>query len=233
VPSEAILPVVEQLRRSGKVDWSWTGLQLQPLKDFNRNMYFEGTDGVIVADTDPDSPARHAGLQPRDRILKINNVAVAAVTDEDLPETRRLLGTLPKDKPATVELMRGETMMTLELTPREKGKVEGEEYACTRWDCTVKTINQFDNPDLYFQRKQGVFVFGIKQPGNAANAGLEPNDILLKVDNVAVSSLTDLQAIHDKTVEGAGDKPRIVLTVLRNGLLRQLVLDLSRDYSKE
>jgi serine protease Do len=233
VPSETILPVVAQIRTSGKVDWSWTGVQLQPLKDFNRNMYFEGTDGVIVADTDPDSPARHAGLQPRDRILKINTSAVAAVTDEDLPETRRLLGTLPKDKAATIQLLRGDSLMTLQLTPREKGKVEGEEFACARWDCTVKTINQFDNPDLYFQRKQGVFIFGIKQPGNAANAGLEQDDILLKVDNTAVASLSDLQAVHEKTVKGIADRPRIVLTVLRNGLLRQIVLDLSRDYSKE
>jgi serine protease Do len=233
VPSETILPVVAQIRTSGKVDWSWTGVQLQPLKDFNRNMYFEGTDGVIVADTDPDSPARHAGLQPRDRILKINTSAVAAVTDEDLPETRRLLGTLPKDKAATIQLLRGDSLMTLQLTPREKGKVEGEEFACARWDCTVKTINQFDKPDLYFQRKQGVFIFGIKQPGNAANAGLEQDDILLKVDNTAVASLSDLQAVHEKTVKGIADRPRIVLTVLRNGLLRQIVLDLSRDYSKE
>src|SRR6185437_4483512 len=39
VPSETIVPVVEQLRAGGRVNWSWTGLQLQPLKDFNRNMY--------------------------------------------------------------------------------------------------------------------------------------------------------------------------------------------------
>ena len=233
VPSETILPVIQQIRATGKVDWSWTGLQLQPLKDFNRNMYFEGNDGVIVADTDPDSPARHAGLQPRDRILKINNTAVAAVTDEDLPETRRLLGTLPKDVPATLQILHGETAMTMQLTQRAKGKVEGEELACARWDCTVKTINQFDNPDLYFQRKQGVFIFGIKDPGNAANAGLSPNDILLKVDNTPIASLADLQTVHDQTVKALNDRPRIVLTVLRNGLLRQVVLDLSRDYSKQ
>ena len=84
VPAETILPVVEQLRAGGKVNWSWTGLQLQPLKDFNKNMYFEGTEGVMVADTDPESPARRAGIQPRDRILSINGKSVTAMTDEDL-----------------------------------------------------------------------------------------------------------------------------------------------------
>ena len=126
---------------------------------------------------------RHAGIQPRDRIMKVNGQAIAAMTDEDLPEVRRLFGQLPRSKPASVEILRGTEKLTLELVPREKGKVEGDELACARWGCTVKTINQFDNPDLYFQRKSGVFVFGIKYPGNAANAGLGGQDILLKVDS--------------------------------------------------
>jgi len=233
VPSETLVPVIEQLRHGGKVNWSWTGLQLQPLKDFNRNMYFDGTDGVMVADTDPDSPARRAGIQPRDRILSVNGSAVAALTDEDLPAVQRMLGELPKSKPATVEILRSGQKTAVQLTPREKGKVEGEEFACKRWDCTVKTINQFDNPDLYFQRKTGVFVFGVKYPGNAAMAGLAAQDILLKVDGKDISSLEELSAIHQATLKTLNDKPRIVVTVLRNGSMRQVVMDISRDYSKE
>jgi serine protease Do len=232
VPSETIVPVVEQLRHGGRVNWSWTGLQLQPLKDFNRNMYFEGTEGVMVAETDLESPARRAGIQPRDRIMKVNGQPVAALTVEDLPEVRRLLGQLPKSAPATMEIIRGDKKLTLDLMPREKGKVEGEELACKRWDCTVKTINQFDNPDLYLRKQTGVFVFGIKYPGNAASAGLASQDIILKVDGTPVSSLDELETAHKQTLKNVIDKPRIVLTVLRNGLMRQVVMDISRDYSK-
>jgi serine protease Do len=232
VPSETIAPIVEQLRAGGRVNWSWTGLQLQPLKDFNRNMYFEGTEGVMVADTDLESPARKAGIQPRDKILKVNGHPVAAITDEDLPEVRRMLGTLPKSQPVNVEIMRGGKPMTIPLTPREKGKVEGEELACSRWDVTVKTINQFDNPDLYFQRKTGVFVYGIKYPGNAASAGLASQDILLKVNDTPVTTLADVEAAHKATLKTVDDKPRVMLTVLRNGLLRMIPMDISRDYSK-
>ena len=208
-------------------------MQLQPLKDFNRNMYFEGNDGVIVADTDPDSPSRRAGILPRDRILKVNGTAVSAVTDEDLPDVRRLLGSLPRSTPATLEIERGATPMTLSITPREKGKVEGEEYACTRWDCTVKTINQFENPDLYFQRQTGVFVDGVKYPGNASTSGLQNQDILLKVDGKSVTTLAEMESVHQATVKNVDDHPRLVLIILRNGLMRQLVLDISRDYSKQ
>ena len=93
--------------------------------------------------------------------------------------------------------------LTLQITPREKGKVEGEELDCPRWDLTLKAINQFDNPDLYFHRKEGVFVYGVKYPGNAANAGLEAQDIVLQIDGKEVVTLEDAKAIYD---EAAGQR---------------------------
>jgi serine protease Do len=224
---------VAQLRESSQVNWSWMGLQLQPLKDFKRNMYFEGKEGVIIAETDPDSPARRAGIRPRDRLLKVNGKPINAMTEESLPAVRRELGLLPKHKPAKLELLRDSAPVVVEVTPREKGKVEGEELDCPRWDLTLKTINQFENPDLYFHRKTGVFVFGVKQPGNASSAGLQSQDILIKIEGKDVTTLEDVKAIHKAAVENVGTKHRILLTVLRNGLMRQMVLDFSREYEKE
>ena len=233
IPSETNRDLVDQIRRSGKVDWSWTGLRLQPLRDFNRNIYFNATEGVIVAGTDPESPARRAGLQPRDRILRVNRKAVVGLTDEDLPAIRRELGMLPKGKPAVLDIIRDGTALAVEVTPCEKGKVEGEELDCPRWDFTVKTINQFDNPDLYFHRKAGVFVFGTRYPGNATEAGLQQQDILLTLDGQEVNTLDDVKRIHKAAVDGVDKKHKIIVTVMRNGFTRQIVLDFSRDYEKE
>jgi len=196
VPSNTIRHIVAQIREFGKVNWSWTGLQLQPLRDFDRNIYFEGSDGVIVSETDPESPARRAGLLPRDRILEVGGQPVHAVTAEDLPPVRRLFGLLEKGKPVELKVLRGDTLFTAELTPREKGKVEGEELDCPRWDLTVKQINQFDNPELYFYRKEGVFLYGIKSPGNAGNAGLRPKDIIVSIEGRDVATLDEVKRIH-------------------------------------
>ena len=233
VPSNTIRYILAQIREFGKVNWSRTGLQLQPLRDFDRNMYFEGTDGVIVAETDPESPARHAGLLPRDRILEVGGQPISAVTSENLPSLRRLLGLLPKGQPADIKFLRGEKVMTVQLTPREKGKVEGAELDCPRWDLTVKQINQFDNPELYFHRKEGVFIYGVKSSGNAGNADLRPKDIIVSIDGREVKTLDDVKKIHAEAIENVRKQHRIVFSVLRNGLLRQMVLDFSRDYEKE
>ncbi|MBN1941836.1 MAG: trypsin-like peptidase domain-containing protein [Phycisphaerae bacterium] len=233
IPAKTVGIIVEQLRTYKKVNWSWTGLQLQPLRDFRKNIYFSGENGVIVAETDPESPARRAGIKVRDRILDINGIDTTAMWEEDLPAVRRTLGLLPKNTPAKVRIQRGEKILTLELTPREKGKVEGKELDCPRWDVTVKAINQFDNEDLYFYRTEGVFVYGVKYPGNAASAGLREKDILLRIGESEVKTLDDVRKAYDRAVETIKTKHRILVTVLRNGLMQQMVLDFARDYEKE
>ena len=225
--------IVSQLSKHGKADWSWTGLQLQPLKDFNKNIYFEGHEGVIVAETDPESPAKRAGILERDRILRINGQRISAEREEDLPAVRRMLGLLPKDQKVEIELLRDDKTVVLKFAPRRKGKVEGEEIDCPRWDLTVKTINQFDNPDLYFHRKKGVFVYGIRRPGNASGSGLCEQDIILNIDGKEVQTLEDVAAVHKASLENIRTKYRIVIAVLRSGLMRQVVLDFARDYEKE
>jgi serine protease Do len=233
VPSETIAIILPRLREFGKVNWSWTGLQLQPLRDFDRNMFFDDTTGVIVAETDPESPARRAGILVRDRIVAIDGAAVTARTAEDLPLIRRHLGLLPMLKPIKVTIERDGKTSDIQLTPTEKGKVEGSELDCPRWDLTAKTINRFDNPDLYFARKEGVFVYGVKEPGNASNAGLVANDVIVKVDDKEITTLEQIKSIHLKSLDSIAEKPRLVVTVLRNGLMRQIVLDISRDYQKQ
>jgi serine protease Do len=233
IPSETVRFVAGQIREHGKVNWSWTGLQLQALKDFNRNIYFDADEGVVVAATDPESPARRAGILANDRIVRINGRPVTATNEENLPAVRKLVGELPKHEAAAVELVRKGETVAVELTPREKGEVEGEELDCPRWDVTVKEINQFDNPDLYYYRKEGVFIYGVKRPGNGSNAGLESQDIILKIDGKSVKTLDDVRAIHKASLENVEKNHKIVVSALRNGLMRQVVLDFMRDYEKE
>ncbi|MFN7139103.1 MAG: hypothetical protein ACK4UN_07185, partial [Limisphaerales bacterium] len=124
-------------------------------------------------------------------------------------------------------------LMSVDIVPREKGSVEGEELDCPRWDFTLKAINQFDNPDLYFNRQKGVFIFGIKYPGNAQAAGLLARDILVRIDGKEVTELDEVKALHREAIDNLPNKQRVVLSILRNGLMRQTVLDYSRNYEKE
>ena len=233
VPSATVKLIVSQLREYEKVNWSWTGLRLEPLKNFNRNIYFEGDTGVIVADTDLGSPGRRAGIQPKDRLVAINGEPVTALFEENLPAVRLRLALLPKHEVTTLTIQRDEEMMEFEITPREKGEVEGEELECPRWNMTIKEINQFDNEDLYFYREKGVFIFGTKYPGNAAKAGLRESDIIIKIGDQEVETLDDVQAAYDAAMENIDEEHKIKITVLRGGSRRGEILDFSKDYERD
>ncbi len=232
IPARDATVIVDQLRSFGRMNWSWTGLQLQPIRDFDRNVYFDFDSGVIVSATDPASPARLAGILPKDRITAVNGLPVTAFTQEDIPRVNRILGLLPKEAPAAITVLRGDETVILTVTPRAKGRVEGDEMDFPRWDFTAKAVNQFDTPDLFFYREKGVFVFGTKHPGNAANAGLNAQDIIVSVGARDIETLSDLASAHNEALEALTSNHRAIFTVLRNGQHRQIVLDFSRDFNR-
>lgn len=233
IPSKTVKALIPQFREEGMVRWSWTGLKLQPLHDFDRDTYFEGDRGVIVSDVEANSPAQTAGIKPEDRLLSLNGKPLNAKYEEKLPQVRRKLALLPNKKPVTLTLRRDGKKKTVTLVPREKGQVEGEELECPRWDLTVKAINQFSEPQLFFYRKKGVYVLGTKRPGNAANSGLAKRDILLQIGEQQIRSLEDVKQAYKKAMGDVENRPRVVVKVMRNGTPRQFVLEFGRDYSEE
>ena len=188
--------------------------------------------GVIVAGCDPGSPAGEAGLQVGDRILRLNEEQLTALSAEDLPAIRRKLAGLPTDRAATLEVERAGESLGLSLTPRIKGEVEGEEFECKGWQMTVKTINQFANPGLHFHRQQGVFISGVKAPGNAEASGLMSRDIIVKVDGQEITTLDELKQVYERLWEHRKEKNKVVVEVIRSGLRRLVVLDYSWEYEE-
>lgn len=222
IPSPTVEIVLERLRKYGKVNWAWFGLRLQPLRDFERNIYQPYSEGVLVAGTESNSPARKAGFEPNDLLLAVNGKKVTAITAEDLPAIYRMLGLVEFGKDVTFRVKRDGSVFDIVCAAAEKGKVEGDEVACGGWGFTAKAINRFDTPNLHFYQPEGVFVFGVKQRSPAALAGLLKNDIILQVNERSITTLNDLLASYEAAEKRSGSDRRTRLTVMRNGFTLQL-----------
>lgn len=228
IPAESAKVIIKQLREHGRVNWSWSGLLLQPLRDFQRDMYFDATNGVIVSGTAPDSPARAAGFLPSDRIERVNGTPVNVVTDEYLPDVRMMFGLLPETEEIVCDVVRGGDLLKIVIKPDAKGAVEGKERDFPRWDFSAKEINQFETPDLYFRRNKGVYVFACKDSGNAQRV-LAPNDIIVAVNGQPIETLADLGEAHKKAVDNVGRNYKAMFNLIRNGRNFRAVLDFLKE----
>ncbi len=229
IPSDTVQVVLPRLRQYGKANWAWFGLRFQPLRDFDRNVYLPYQQGVLIAGSDAGSPARKAGFEPNDLLVAVDGVPVTAETGESLPALHRKLGLTPFGQTVRFTVERDGKTFDLSVAAAEKGRVEGAEVACEGWGFTAKAVNRFDNPNLYFYRNRGVFVYGVKPRGAAARAGLLRNDIIIGVNGREINSLDDLSQAYEQSEKHAVDERRSRLTVLRNGMTVQLAVNFNNE----
>lgn len=234
IPSPIILEVLPNLREHGNAHWAWFGINWQPLKDFERDTAFDSTNGVIVAGTERQSPARLAGLEPNDRVVAIDGVPVTAVFREDIPALNRALALREWDKGVKFDYIREGKAKSVVITPKSKGDVEGKEVEFKRWGFTVKEINRFDTPDLaFFAPEGGVFVSSVSWDGNADNAGFKTRDIIKSIAGKEVRSIGELEKMYEDALKNIESRFQVSVEVMRKSRKVQLVLNYRTDPEKE
>ena len=234
IPSPTVLEVLPALREEGGAGWAWFGFRFQPLRDFDRNMVFDATNGVVVSGTDLGSPARKAGFKAGDRVVAVDGEPVTALTWERMPALERRLGRIPEGTETRFAVVRGGAELEIAVTPRAKGAVEGEEKVLPRWGFTAKEINRFDNPQLAFYAPDGgLFVSAVSWDGNAENAGIKENDILREIGGRPVATLEEIGAVYDDAMSRLAETTKIPVVVERRGRRVPLTLNFFEDPEKE
>jgi len=233
IPASMVEDIVARLKRDGKVVRAYTGLRLQALQDFHSNTFVESEHGVLIAGVEENSPAAEAGIRAGDILLAVEGKSVEGTYAEMLPAIWRRLADLKVDGPVPMDLQRGGQAVQVQVTPEQKGASEGEDFDCRRWNMTVKEINKYRTPQLYYLKPKGVFVQGIRYPGNAGNSGLSHRDIILTIDKESIETIDDVKRVYERIVTDEKREKKVVLEVLRSGLRKWIVLDYRRDYEEE
>ena len=246
VPSNVVKDVVAKLkaaaaeRKSGekepaKVKRAWTGLQLQALVDLKTTTLTDSKEGVLVQSVDKNSPAEDAGVRNGDILLSVNDVAITGMYVENLPPIRVGLSELPVGKPARMVVRRADQEMNFTVTPALKGKFEGEDLDCRRWNMTVKEITKFSNPELFYLHPAGgVYIQGVRYPGNANDAGLRSDDIILKIDDRPIKTLSDVRGVYEKLTADEKRPEKKALVTIKRGVYRDWkTLNWTKDYLQE
>ncbi len=82
IPSSVVKTIISQLKDKGKVVRGWIGVSIQNLSlDMVQSFGLKGSEGALVGDVVPGSPADEAGLQSGDIIKELNHLPVNNARD--------------------------------------------------------------------------------------------------------------------------------------------------------
>src|SRR6187397_888986 len=102
VPSNSVLAIIDQLRQFGETRRGWLGVRIQQVTDdIAESMNIKPARGALVAGIADNGPAKPAGIEPGDVILKFDGVEVKE--SKDLP---RIVGQTQVGKEVDVIIIR-------------------------------------------------------------------------------------------------------------------------------
>ncbi|MBN9696171.1 MAG: DegQ family serine endoprotease [Zoogloea sp.] len=211
IPIDVALKVKDQLQKYGKVSRGRLGVTIQGLDaDLAQNFGLDKPSGALVANVEAGSPAEKGGLQPGDVVTAVNGQKIDSSADlpriigEQKPGTTVRLSVWRDRKSREVNVTLGEqaTEKTLAASPDRKGENPSAKLGLTGRALSPQEASRLGVPG-------GIVVEGASGP--AAKAGLQGGDVILGINNQAITSVEQFR----KLLDAAGN--RFALLVQRGG----------------
>ncbi len=210
IPIDSVKNVVEQLKAHGKVIRGWLGVAIQDVTpELAKTFGLKQTQGGLVSDVTPDSPAARAGLKRGDVIVAYNGRHIEAA--HQLPA---LVAATEIGKTVPLTVLRNGESQTLSVTVAEmpaQVAASGTAPAAADWGVTVSDIT----PDLArrFDLKEttGVVVTDVTPDSPASAVGLQHGDVITEADRKPVHN------VGEYNQELAHARGRVLLLVDRQG----------------
>ena len=108
----------------------------------------------------------------------------------------------------------------------DQGLLDELSQAVTTLEQSVRT------PGLAYFVPRGVYVLGVRDPGNARASGLRAGDVILSVDGESVPTVEALQEVYRRLSRLDRGKRTALLRIQRGAYLEFIVLDFNRDYKQ-
>jgi serine protease Do len=192
IPIDLVKNVMKQLKARGKVVRGWLGVEIQEVTPaLAKSFGLASPNGALVAGVNKEGPAGKAGIQQGDIIVKFDGNVVH--DEHELPE---LVAQTPLGKTVPVEVVREGKHLKLDATIKELkeqqvASAEGVPGAGSNWGLTVQDLTPEIAQQLGLENPKGVVIRNVRPDSPGGEAGLQPGDVILEVDNTKVASADD------------------------------------------
>ncbi len=207
IPINMAKKLVPELEDHGHVTRGWLGVSIQSLTPTMAESFgVDGTKGALVASVMPNSPAAKAGLQPGDVLRRYDGKELGQRTS--VPS---LVAATPIGTTVPIEIIRDGKTKTVEVTiakldePVETSAVAEQK---TRLGLNLRDLSPEERAQRELDPTTGVLVAGVVPGSPAAEAGIEPGNVVLGVNRKPVDTVEAVKAEVAKTPD---DKPVLLL----------------------
>lgn len=198
IPSAVAQPVIDELRRNGRVNRGWIGVSAQPLTPeiaFGLGLPTK-QEGALISQLDPNGPAARAGLRQGDVVVAVDAKPINRL--RDLP---RAVAAVKPDTKVTIHVLRRGSPLAIQVTvgstPTPEAKPAAAEVAPNP---AVEPVGLALSPltrDLRDRLNlaasaRGVLIAGVKDGSAAQSAGLAAGDLIVQVGGEPVGTPEDV-----------------------------------------
>src|SRR6184192_1687750 len=235
VPSKTVAGVVEQLRQFGELRRGWLGVRIQQVTDeIAESLSIKPARGALIAGVDDKGPAKPAGIEPGDVVVKFDGKDI-----KDPKDLSRVVADTTVGKEVDVVIIRKGQEETRKVT---LGRLEDPDKAQPAVDKTKeepveKPVTQkalgLDlaalSKDLRTKYKikdsvKGVIVTGVDGNSDAAEKRLSAGDVIVEVAQEAVANAADIKKRVDQ-LKKDGKKSVLLLVSNADGEVRFVALN--------
>jgi Do/DeqQ family serine protease len=216
IPANMARRVMEDLRHDGRVSRGRLGVSIQPVTaEMAESLGLKSSGGAIVSSVEPDSAAERAGIKRNDIIKSFNGEPV-----HDINALRNHVADAKPGSAANVVIERDgrEQTMSVKLDEAAASKTARDDSSAPSADKGALGISASPlTPELAARAGvpksvQGVFVQDVNPDGRAAEAGIQPGDVIEEANRQPVKSVEELRS----AVRSSANKP-VLLLVNREG----------------
>jgi serine protease Do len=185
---------------TGKIVRGWLGVSIQSLNaDLSRSLNLTSTKGALVAQVVRGGPAEKAGLKSGDVVVKLNGQPIGTAS-----ELTRAVAVFAPGSKIAVEAIRdgqsksfkvkiGERPDDSQMIAEGEEAPPGEASPADALGIAVRPLSGEQVQAMGLESGEGVIVASVRTDGPAAQAGVEPGDVVVEVNRHKIHSIGDYQ----------------------------------------
>ena len=233
VPSKTVAGVVDQLRQFGELRRGWLGVRIQQVTDeIAESLNIKPARGALIAGVDDKGPAKPAGIEPGDVVVKFDGKDIKEPKD-----LSRVVADTAVGKEVDVVIIRKGEEQTKRVTlgrledndkpqPAAAKSAPEPEKPVTQKALGLDLANL--SKDLRGRYKikdsvKGVVITGVDAASDAADKRLSAGDVIVEVAQEAVANAADIKKRVDQ-LKKDGKKSVLLLVSNADGELRFVAL---------